>query len=142
MTALLPMEHKTHVHLFGGGKGNVSVWMKAFPNAKFGVSGTLLKTAGNSDREEAVSRLELSKILLEYDASYLSPPGTTGPNHPWNIVAVAERVASLKGLNAALVLEASRINACRFLAWIPASCAACEQYTVGLIDMITNLYIV
>ena len=28
------------------------------------------------------------------------------------------------------------------MAWIPASCAACEQYTVGLTDIITNLYIV
>ena len=82
--------------------------------------------AGSSDREEANSNFEISKILLESDAPYLSPYGTAGPNHTWNIVAVAERVASLKRVNVALVLEASRISACRFLAWIPASCTACE----------------
>ena len=94
--------------------------------------------------EEAVSSIELSKILLESDAPYLSLHRTPDPNHPWNIVAVAERMASLKGLNAALVLcwRPVALMYAGSMAWIPASCTACEQCNVGLTDMITNLCIV
>ena len=50
-----------------------------------------------SEEEEPVCSLDLGKILPESDAPYLTPRGKPGPNHPWNIVAVAAKVARLRG---------------------------------------------
>ena len=99
-----------HVHSFCGNKEDIKLWLCAFPEAVFGLSGTVLRVESWSEEEKAVCSLDLSKILLESDAPYLTPPETLGPNHPWNIIAVAAKVARLRGLTTEMVIEVTRLS--------------------------------
>ena len=97
-----------------GDKEDMTASLCAFPEAVFGLSSTLLRVESGSEEEKAVCSLDLNKILLESDAPCLTPPGKPGPNHPWNVVAVAAKVARLRGLTTEMVIEATRISACSF----------------------------
>ena len=80
----------------------------------FGLSSTLLRAESGGEEEQAVCSLDLNKILLESDVPYLTPPGKPGPNHTWNIVAVAAKVARLRGLTTEMVIEVTRLSAYLF----------------------------
>ena len=90
---------------------DILAWLSPFPEAVFGLSSTFLSVNSGSKEEKAVCGLDLSKLLLESDAPYLSPPGKPGLNHPWNIARVAKTVAKLRGLTIEMVFEATRLSA-------------------------------
>ena len=68
------------------------------------------------DVKEVVKQLDLSKIVLETDAPYLTPTPYRGKtNEPMYIKYVAEEIANLKGIPLNEVEDITYINACEIL---------------------------
>ena len=103
----LPGNKKVHFHCFSGSYMQALRWLHRFPNTKFGFTGmvtkdpSLLKVAG---------QLGITYLLLETDAPYLLPAGCVGPNHPWNLVYVAEALAGELKCSLAEVLRVTRLS--------------------------------
>ena len=61
---------------------------------------------------EAVRRVPLERLLIETDAPYLAPAAYRGKQcEPWMVEEVAKKVAELKGLDVAIVKNATTENA-------------------------------
>jgi TatD DNase family protein len=74
------------------------------------------------DRQEVVSELPLSSILLETDAPFLAPhPHRGRRNEPAYVAMVAEKVAMLKQLPLSQVIAITADNANRLFQWRPNS---------------------
>ncbi len=70
------------------------------------------------DRQNVVSRLPLSAVLLETDSPYLAPQPHRGRrNEPAYVALVAEKVASLQQLSVSQVMEITSDNANRLFEW-------------------------
>ena len=75
------------------------------------------KSFENVDR---IRRVPRDRLLVETDSPYLAPVPNRGKrNEPANVVHVLERVAAVRGEDAASLAEATYRNACRFYG-IPA----------------------
>ena len=72
-------------------------------------------TFKNAKELQAVARaIPLTSILIETDAPYLSPHPYRGqPNHPAQVRWVAEKIAELRDLSVAEVVETTTANAHR-----------------------------
>ena len=67
-----------------------------------------------ADLLEVVKRMPLDRILLETDCPYLSPLPYRGKRgEPWMIEETAKKIAELRGISLAEVLEATTANARR-----------------------------
>lgn len=81
-------------------------------NLKIGVGG-VLTFKNNKKMCDIISKIDLSKILLETDSPYLSPEPLRGTkNVPYNIVYVASKIALIKGMEPGEILEITHQNAC------------------------------
>lgn len=70
------------------------------------------------ERQEIVSGLPLSNILIETDAPYLTPHPYRGRrNEPAYVIHVAEKIAAIKGLSISEVAAATTNNADRIFGW-------------------------
>lgn len=70
------------------------------------------------DRQRVVSELPLSAVLLETDAPFLAPhPHRGRRNEPAYVALVAEKIAELKQLSVAQVVETTAGNADRLFEW-------------------------
>ena len=63
-------------------------------------------TTGMWDKGKLIELLDLKRIVLETDSPYLA-------DGPWDIIAVAEEVANIKGCPLQEVLRYTRDNAAR-----------------------------
>lgn len=67
-----------------------------------------------ADLLEVVQKMPLDRILLETDCPYLAPIPYRGKRgEPWMIEAIAQRIAELRGISFADVIEATNKNAQR-----------------------------
>jgi TatD DNase family protein len=67
---------------------------------------------------EVVRQMPLDRMLLETDSPYLAPAPHRGKrNEPAFVMAVAERVAELRGISYDAVIEATCANAQRVFRW-------------------------
>ncbi len=110
MGRILPRSHRIQLHCFEGDHQLTVDYIKSFPNVMFSLGGLLFHQ--NAELESAVQGLEISRLLLETDSPYLSPPGVPyHKNQPWNVYAVAQRVARLKNLPVRVVVDTAAQNA-------------------------------
>ncbi len=78
-----------------------------------GVGGLMTRTASGPIRE-IVRDYPLDRLVLETDSPYLVPTGIRGRrNEPANVVAVAERLAALRGMSLPALAAATTANARR-----------------------------
>ena len=103
----LPGERPFQFHCFTGKYMHSRRWLNRFPHTKFGVMGDVTKS---KDQQVVVEQLGLDNLLLETDAPYLLPAGCVGPNHPWNLIHVAEALARIVNFPVAEVLRITRKN--------------------------------
>jgi TatD DNase family protein len=93
----VPGDHPIHFHCYSGNAAQAGRWLQHFPRTKFGFTGGLTLPGRARDRASEVLRfLAIDQILLETDAPYMSPRGCSSPNHPWNILRVAEEVLAIR----------------------------------------------
>lgn len=100
-------------------KGTVHCFSGSVESAKeiiglgmyIGIGGVV--TFNNAKKlSEVAKAIPLDRILLETDAPYLAPVPYRGEtNHSGMIIRVAEKIASLRGIDAESVLAASKENA-------------------------------
>ncbi len=84
------------IHCFTGSLETAKEYIKL--NYKLGINGIL--TFKNSNLPKTISALDLSHILLETDAPYLSPePKRNEKNQPANIIYTAEKLASIYNID-------------------------------------------
>ena len=113
----IPEDHPVHLHCFTGGVAQAENWLCHFPQTMFGFCGGITKPGPIQDRAWEVLRwLDVDQILLESDAPYQLPLGCRRPNHPWNIIHVAEEVLRARPELGSLraVAAYTRMNACNF----------------------------
>ncbi len=107
-----PHTTELHRHCFVGGLEEFETWVSRFPRAYFGFTTLLFHPGRNSELDEIVRRVPLSKILLEFDAPFL--PGRVCSSIKfsslWVTGVVAERVAELKGISVSEVCAAAVRN--------------------------------
>jgi TatD DNase family protein len=71
-----------------------------------------------SNRQDVAARLSLEKIVLETDAPFLTPHPHRGErNEPAYVVHIAQKIASLKGIDAAKVAKTTSTNANKLFRW-------------------------
>jgi len=107
----LPKDHPTHLHCFNDSLEYTKKLLADYPNLYFGITGTI--TFLDSERLRNIVRdvLPLDRILLETDAPYLTPKGSsTKVNHPGNIPHIAKCIAELKGTTLDEVFTLTRFN--------------------------------
>lgn len=107
------------VDLFGAGvPGLVHAFTGSAPQAESWLQRGLLISVGGpvcrpdfTRLHQAVKSIPLDHLLLETDSPDQPPPGTpSGQNTPSSLLLVAEKVAEIKGLSPAQVLDKSREN--------------------------------
>jgi len=103
----LPRDHKFHIHAYRGNLSMMTEALELFPNCIFGVSGMILCAYPSEGAIEVARRCPLERLVLETDAPYLS----TGSH---DIPRIAKRVAKLKGLSPAKVMETTSAVCQRF----------------------------
>ncbi|ELT97313.1 hypothetical protein CAPTEDRAFT_116260 [Capitella teleta] len=115
MKSVVPRFHRIHRHCFGGSLHQMWSWKRCFPNTVFGFAGALLRQGSSSI--PVIRALTLNHMVLESDAPYLIPPNLKGgytESEPWMVREVAKRVAHIKDLPLATVLEETALTASRF----------------------------
>ena len=70
---VLNSNHKIHVHCFSGTRSDCDFWLTKFPNCHFGFTSNLQ----SATLQEIVRVIEPTRILLESDAPFLTPPQVT-----------------------------------------------------------------
>ncbi len=110
MQRILPRHHQVQLHCFAGNHQVTQDYISAFPNVWFSLGGLLFHHL--PELELAVQGMDISRILLETDSPYLSPPGVPyHKNQPWNVFQVAQRVAQLKNLPVRVITDMAELNA-------------------------------
>merc|ERR1712113_796359 len=99
----LPREHRVHVHAYQGKVSMMREALECFPNCMFGVSGLVLLAYPVEGAIEVARHCPLERLLLETDAPYLA-------NGPEDVPRLAKKVAELKGISAAKVMEVTSVN--------------------------------
>lgn len=86
-------DSRVHFHSFSGNASQAWEWLDSFPRTKFGFGGAITRPGPTRDRAwQVLQILTLDRILLETDAPYQLPVGCKHPNHPWNLIFVAQEV--------------------------------------------------
>lgn len=108
-----PADQPIILHSFDAGERTVSAGRKR--GWYLGVGGLMTRTASGPIRA-FLRDYPLDHLLLETDAPYLVPNGVKmRRNEPANLVAIAERLATLRGLTVPEVALATTANARRVL---------------------------
>ncbi|MFQ3248607.1 MAG: TatD DNase family protein [Glaciecola sp.] len=110
----LPSIPNAIVHCFTGSKAQMEAYLEL--GCYIGITGWVCDDKRGSDLQEAVKSLPLERLLLETDAPYLFPKNMkprAKNNEPCFLPHVAEKVASLKGLEIKKLANASVENAQR-----------------------------
>ena len=100
----LPVDHPLYVHHFSDNLEGLQEWRLAFPKSWFGFGRRILR----EDCTEILRNLDLQQILLESDSPYQLAS-------PWEIPKVADRVADIRGLPTALLMEMCLRNIQQFM---------------------------
>lgn len=96
------------LHCFGGTISDVQRYMDVGVNA-FGIGGRIIY--GNAMLERAVAYMPETVIILETDAPYIKVDGGRAPNTSLSLLAIAQKVAELRGTTTEHILEVSYKNA-------------------------------
>ncbi|HTF81291.1 MAG TPA: TatD family hydrolase [Cytophagales bacterium] len=95
-------------HCFGGSIQDAETVIKM--GFKLGIGGTV--TYKNSGLNEVLKEIDLSHLLVETDAPYLTPVPYRGkPNEPSYIPLVAQKIAEIKNITVDEVAKATTRNA-------------------------------
>ena len=97
-------------HCFSG-KRDLAEEIVQVPNFYVSISTQVLFNKGV---RKVAKNIPLERLLLETDAPFLSPVKDK-PNVPWNIIISAEKIAKLRHVDSAEVLNAARENAIQAL---------------------------
>eukprot|EP00434_Breviolum_minutum_P006481 symbB.v1.2.005722.t1/scaffold336.1/size226184/7 len=95
MKRFLPKEHKVYIHAYQGGQEMMREALLEFPNCIFGVSSMVWCSEG---AKITALHCPLDRMVLETDAPYLA-------SEPFEIPALAQKVAELKGITMQEVLR-------------------------------------
>ncbi|XP_053409131.1 putative deoxyribonuclease TATDN2 [Mercenaria mercenaria] len=98
-----------HLHCFTGSLDILQKWLEVFPNTYVGFTVMICKS---NDYLDMLRKLESSRLLLETDAPYFSPPRCKKSN-PYMIGWVASRVAEARGQSWGDLLKLASNNAKR-----------------------------
>ena len=104
---------RVHRHCYNGSLEEKDKWLQKFPGTMFGFTSIILYSNRHNELDQVVKSLPLSKILLESDSPYLLAPVHQNEkfNSPYGVIAVAERIAELKGVSLKEVLTITSGNA-------------------------------
>ncbi len=101
------------MHSFSSGLG---LWRQAVAMGHY-ISFSGMVTFKNWTLDETVRETPLDRILIETDAPYLAPVPMRGKrNEPANVRHVANRVADVRGMDPAVLIERTGENAVRVFA--------------------------
>lgn len=99
------------VHSFNGSRPEAEAYLQM--GLHLSIGGPITRQQ-NQKLEQAVEIIPLESLLLETDSPDQPPEGHVGENRPSTIWQVAEKIAKIKGLSAAEILDISSQN-CRKL---------------------------
>lgn len=108
----LPPDWRVHRHCFTGDWATAQSWLDLFPGSKLGVTAAVMDTR-NYKVQDWVTKVPLSKLLLETDSPYFPPGGhkrDVSVSLPGDILYLAEQVAALKKISLHEVLTANLHN--------------------------------
>ena len=103
----LPKIWAIYVHCFNGSQEEYSLWLRAFPRARFGISPVILSNRHHPELPSVVRQMDPYRILLETDSPYLSIAGMGTPC-PIQVVEVGKEVARLRGILEFVLFHLSR----------------------------------
>lgn len=96
------------VHGFTGSASEASAWLER--DLFISIGGVVCRP-DKPRLEQAVREIPLDRLLIETDSPDQPPPGyLPGENHPKSLIQVAERLAEIKKVSAAVILDKSREN--------------------------------
>eukprot|EP00164_Ancoracysta_twista_P003254 GFYU01004341.1.p1 GENE.GFYU01004341.1~~GFYU01004341.1.p1 ORF type:complete len:328 (-),score=34.22 GFYU01004341.1:16-924(-) len=112
MRECLPRDHHIHMHCWNNSWQMAETLTQEFPNLYVGVTGAVTFKK-SEELKDVVSRVPLSKLLLETDAPYMAPqrlkPKLRGFRgmvaHPGHIMYIAAEIAAIKGVELRNVLQ-------------------------------------
>ncbi|CAE8586740.1 unnamed protein product [Polarella glacialis] len=131
LSDLVPESHPIHLHCFSDSLSHALLMCQRWPNLRIGFTGSVTFTpklakgkgkgkgkGGSQDSEPVVDRIEelllgvpLERLLLETDGPYMAPEPFRGQTaHPGLVHRVAEKIAQVKGVPLAQVMEATRMS--------------------------------
>lgn len=105
-----PIEYGAVLHCFGGNISEVKAY-EAVGVTHFGIGGRICY--GNAELEQAVKEMRTESILLETDSPYIKLETGPLPNTSLALTEVAEKIALLRGVSVAEIMNSSRDNAKR-----------------------------
>jgi len=117
----LPPDWRIHRHCFTGDWKTAERWLDLFPGSKLGVTAAVMDTR-NYKVHDWVSKVPLTKLLLETDSPYFPPGGHTrdvSVSLPGDILYLAEQVATMKKISLVEVLTANLCNVKEIYGVIP-----------------------
>lgn len=92
----LTADTRIHRHCFEGSSSVVDLWLQAFHNTCFGVTGSILGKSSPRVASLLQRLLDASKLLLETDSPDMRPRAPRGSfNSPYTLPLIAEHVAQL-----------------------------------------------
>ena len=103
----LPKIWAIYVHCFNGSREEYTLWLRAFPRARFGISPVILSSRHHPELPSVVRQMDPYRILLETDSPYLSVAGMGIPC-PIQVVEVGKEVAKLRDIPASVLFHLSR----------------------------------
>ncbi|GFO15705.1 3'-5' ssDNA/RNA exonuclease tatd [Plakobranchus ocellatus] len=113
LRAVVPKDHKIHLHCFSRGFAAAQEWLDAFPNMCLGLT-PLISYSSAVEAIDTATHIPLDRLLLETDAPYFVPGSLkktdVSLSYPGLALTTAETVASHKGITVDQVLEACRKN--------------------------------
>ena len=105
--------YEAQIHCFGDSAEAAERLLSTFPNAYIGITGCITFDTASALQGIVKDVIPLSRLLIETDAPYMTPRGfgcTGRVCHPGHCIAVAAKIAELKGLELDEVLRAVREN--------------------------------
>ena len=110
LQAKLQRCHPVYLHSYSGTLETYVQWRSAFPGLLIGVSWLTTRLPGFDKLGRTIA---LDLLALETDAPYLTPLGDRSANRPGLLDHQARKLADLRNLPVAVVVEACRRNAKR-----------------------------
>nr|XP_054752878.1 3'-5' ssDNA/RNA exonuclease TatD-like [Lytechinus pictus] len=109
--AYVSRHQRIHLHCCGLHPQEIAKWISAFPECRFGVTGTVL--GFSETQKDGVLRIPDDRLLLETDSPYLALHGLKRPNSPMYIGDIAREVARIRRDTTEYILRRTRENAFR-----------------------------
>lgn len=110
---IVPQDFRIHLHCFTSSKEMALNLLDHFPNLYIGITGVVTFGSAGSVRE-VVQSVPLERLLLETDGPFMAPIPLRGKTcHSGMIPHTAKKIASIKGISTAEVVERTRENTLR-----------------------------